>query len=523
MAQRAYRHRKESTISSLEKKVQDLTGANEEMSNIFIHLYDFAVSKGLLQREPEFGQQLQTTTERFLALAKASEDEAHEENQEDGIQNDEAEHSRRPNGQKISPKRRQEEAQPVSQIPVSQSTPTYGGYTLAKDESPEMDMAYKQEDRYRDSQYDGHQYRARHSDVEIITRPTVENASFPFEFMDIQQYRVEVPQIDEFSENFLQYQPPLPKSFAYNEFSFSRRIHRRALERGLALITSNDPLAQERAQRVFHFSLMYCSKEAITARLRRLVGGSAKDSLQVWRAPFVHVGGAGTYYPMHESDGSWELMPKFRTGYSMGPFSPEVAEAQAVLDSNLKCALPGFEGDFFDASDVEGYLRGRGIDIAPAADFVTVELDLLALSEAPSPKSSSSDGIMSIISPITPRSPVESFLQDAEKKSNTFELDMVKPESSLRILNPVTQTLPFPLGFANWDDDSSIMAGNDSVDAIFNTKPDQSGSDMAEISLDARRHDNNRTVTLDVNFLLEGASPLITVPPISTLTLLLQK
>lgn len=72
MAQRAYRHRKETTISSLEKQVQGLRGTNEEMSNTFIALYDFAVGKGLLQREPEFGQQLQSTTEKILALAKAS-------------------------------------------------------------------------------------------------------------------------------------------------------------------------------------------------------------------------------------------------------------------------------------------------------------------------------------------------------------------------------------------------------------------------------------------------------------------
>src|SRR5580700_627299 len=71
MAQRAYRHRKETTISSLEKQVQELRGVNEEMSNIFLGLHDFAVGKGLLQREPEFGNQLRSTTAQFLALAKS--------------------------------------------------------------------------------------------------------------------------------------------------------------------------------------------------------------------------------------------------------------------------------------------------------------------------------------------------------------------------------------------------------------------------------------------------------------------
>lgn len=41
------------------------------MSNIFTSLCDFAVSNGVLQREPEFGKQLQLTTERLLALAES--------------------------------------------------------------------------------------------------------------------------------------------------------------------------------------------------------------------------------------------------------------------------------------------------------------------------------------------------------------------------------------------------------------------------------------------------------------------
>lgn len=42
------------------------------MGTIFTSLCDFAVSKGVTQREPEFRQQLQLTKERFLALAKGS-------------------------------------------------------------------------------------------------------------------------------------------------------------------------------------------------------------------------------------------------------------------------------------------------------------------------------------------------------------------------------------------------------------------------------------------------------------------
>jgi hypothetical protein len=136
MAQRAYRRRKESTISSLEEKVQDLSGTNEEMSNIFINLCDFAVNSGLLEREPDFGQQLQSTMERFLALAKASAGDTHKENQEDDAKHELAP-GRRPKRQKASPKRRQEDISPVSEAVLS-----FGGYILAKEETLETDIEY---------------------------------------------------------------------------------------------------------------------------------------------------------------------------------------------------------------------------------------------------------------------------------------------------------------------------------------------------------------------------------------------
>jgi hypothetical protein len=192
----------------LEKKVQELTGTNEEMSTIVSSLYDFAVKKGLLQREPEFGQQLQSATERFLALAKASADNSRTDNQEDGAKIREADHGRCPNGQKTHPKR-QEDVQPVSEEavskpPISQTNPAYGGYILSEDDTTDIQWPYTQEDPFGDNQSGDNQfgenpYRTHNSDIEIIMRPTKDNASFFFDSMDLQQYRVEVPQPGAFS------------------------------------------------------------------------------------------------------------------------------------------------------------------------------------------------------------------------------------------------------------------------------------------------------------------------------------
>ncbi|KAJ0158378.1 hypothetical protein CTA2_11706, partial [Colletotrichum tanaceti] len=72
LAQRAYRNRKETAIQSLEKKVDELRRTNEEMSKEFMKLYDFAVSKGMHESTPEFGLQLQSSTEKFVSLARKS-------------------------------------------------------------------------------------------------------------------------------------------------------------------------------------------------------------------------------------------------------------------------------------------------------------------------------------------------------------------------------------------------------------------------------------------------------------------
>jgi hypothetical protein len=481
MAQRAYRHRKETTISSLEKQVQDLKGANEEMNNIFISLYDFAVGKGLLDREPEFGRQLQSTTERFLALAKASEDES---NHEDGEKHDDEGESggRKTKGRRTSPKKRQE-ATP----PVSEPTNAWGGYTLSKDDSPEIDMAYQPDQNYRTRE-----------DLQIITRPTEDNASFPFDLMDLQQFRVEVPPIEDYSQNFFpQSQLPPPSTHAYQELSFARRIHRGAIERGFRLITTTDP-SDERYQRVFGFRSLYESKEVIEQSLKRLLSTSTRDTLQDWREPFVHVGGAGTYYPMHDSDINGELIPKFRTGYSMGPFSSPISEAQEVLDEDMKCNLPGFEGEFFDPNDVEGYLRGRGLVIPPAADFVTGELDLLALTEMPSPKSHTSDTVTSTISPLTPRSPTGSISLDGD----SFELG--RSDGTLTIsktLNQMPDTLPTFM----WESDD-FNKNNNFIDPIFSTMKDSNSAraKTSKIIMTDTRYGEKRTVTINVKTLLDG-------------------
>ncbi|KAL2062832.1 hypothetical protein VTL71DRAFT_5904 [Oculimacula yallundae] len=450
MAQRAYRHRKETTITSLEKQVQDLRGTNEEMSNIFISLYDFAVGKGLLQREPEFGQQLQSTTERFLALAKAT---VNEDGQDETLGEDEKQaepqSGRRAKGSKGSPKKRQNDVEAQMIDPIN----PWGGYTISKDDTPDDDLSM-------DFPQLNYESRGRNDHL-IITRPTEDNASFPFDLMDLQQYHVEIPSVEDFSHNFLpDAQPALPRTLAYNEFTFERRLHRVSIERALNAITSKT-ISPERFHRAFGLTLMYETRETIEARLRRGIERTNKESLSLWRNPFVHIGGSGTFYP--DSDPSNEdLRPKVRTGYSMGPFSPAATEAQDLFGEEMRCNVPGYEGVFFDSNDVEGYLRGRGLEIPPSADFITAEIDISVFTDVSSPRSNST---LDISPPKTPESLGDNRLPDPFFASYSFDFS-----------NPEPKAFPFPsLKYGSWDDQVNVADSN--IDPVFSTLND-SNSDL---------------------------------------------
>jgi hypothetical protein len=480
MAQRAYRHRKETTITSLEKQVQDLRGTNEEMSNIFINLYDFAVSKGLLQREPEFGQQLQSTTERFLALAKSTvnDEEIHDEHSKDG--KSEPETGRKTKKARTTPEKAQEPKRPLVAQP-------WGGYYPAKSESPveEIQPQYLEQETYGQRNFQ--------RDLEIITRPTEDNASFPFDLMDLQTYRVDIPPVENFMQDFYsEAQLPLPDTHNYAELSFARRIQRGAIERAIRLITAKNP-PQKRFQEVFGFCFMYETREAVEARLKRLLSSTANDSLQEWKAPFVHVGGAGTFYPMHDNDVNEEMMPKFRTGFSMGPFSPSVAPLQEKIQGGMRLDLPGYEGEWFDPNDVEGYLRGRGLEIPPAADYITAEIDLTILSEVGSPHS---DSTVTTVSPKTPQSHLDKML--ADRGNFSFNYDFTKPEG---------KAFPFPIGYADWENNDNVREASN-IDPIFNVPANRhNSSSTSDVSATEVPRIEKRLVTVNVKKLLESKVP----------------
>ncbi|KAI9641100.1 hypothetical protein NHQ30_010530 [Ciborinia camelliae] len=336
-------------------------------------------------------------------------------------------------------------------------------------------------------------------DFEVISRATEDNASFLFDSMDIQQYRAEIPSptIDVFSQSFYPHAPvPLPATHSYFELSFARRVHRATIEQGYRLLTMPNP-PEPLIQKAFGYCLKYETKEQTTERLRRTLKSSAKESLQEWRAPFLHLGGAGTYYPNQGPDTDNAFMPKFRTGFSMGPFSAAFAPVRENINSDMKCTLPGFEGEFFDSNDVEGYLRGHGFDLPPAADFITGQIDLELLSDAGSPVTASTDSRL----PPTPRSPVGKIFD--ETSQDAYNFDYVNDNLNKEVQTDGASSF---MTFPSWDTDTSKGPSPfDLTGPIFDATTNPNSENASPIlSATNKRYAEKRTVTISVETLIRG-------------------
>ncbi|GKT52335.1 uncharacterized protein ColSpa_12516 [Colletotrichum spaethianum] len=400
---RAYRNRKETAIQSLEKKVDDLRRTNEEMSKAFMKLYDFAVSKGMHESTPEFGLQLQVTTEKFVSLARRSSEEPEKDGEPPASQENEGE------AHEASPSRSHEKHSDKSGSPdaVKPVETLYGGYTVSHGEGPPHSTPHSSQalTAVHTTSWAGEsQSHTSYSALtqaplgyEIVTEPTTDNASFPFG-MSLEE------SFDQQSSLGLSDQPiseslfsliAAPSTFAYQERTFGRRLQRSTLEKAYLLVRMPDPPPNLMTS-AFGFCLLFEPKERILERVTNCLRVNERETMFNWKFPFLHLGGGGTWFgEMNEMDesaypralrnpvgnqGTTEPhRQKVESIFGLGPWDAETEEMRDLMVSQdldkLRMSVPGFEGDFYDADEVEWVLRQRGVVIPPAADFVTAEID----------------------------------------------------------------------------------------------------------------------------------------------------
>jgi hypothetical protein len=405
------------------------------MSNAFLRLHDYAIGCGLLECMPEVGRQLRETTQKFLALARKSTD--------DDFQDDDHSGSRDSDSQPVTTSRLERKSTSPEVVPRTEAPPPqrqlFGGLIISDEQVSLIDLTSSETPSGMTSIAEPNPA----ANYEVITYPTIDNASFPFGFASDFSFTdtdlATPPAQADFSNSATVHgfspqptqtdfpsqatQPdfqdlnltpslypslPLPYSYAAQEVTFGRRLQRSAIQRAYTLVTMPNP-PQKRFSRAFGFCLLFEPLDSIRTRLRRALDRTTAESLNNWQYPFLQLGGSTTHFdtanttttavtsaspssstspPTPHRFGNQGTTDVMRTrqanGFSMGPFDARTTAARDMLDAGQQYLPPGaagFGAEYFDCDEVEMYLHQRGVVIPPAADFVTVEIEAEAFAE----------------------------------------------------------------------------------------------------------------------------------------------
>lgn len=183
-------------------------------------------------------------------------------------------------------------------------------------------------------------------------------------------------------------QPTPPRTYSFQESTFGRRIFRAATEAAYRLLLDPERKPAD-YERIFRLSLMGCDRAEMIASVKSVLDKGPHEELDSWTAPLIHVGGAGTHYARRDPFGN--LQPR-KASHNLGLIGPQALAllenaARDNISTVMTVEVVGFEGEWFDPFDVQGYLEEEGIFIDPSASFAEAEI----LEWPPTPSSPSAE------------------------------------------------------------------------------------------------------------------------------------
>ncbi|KAF2205306.1 hypothetical protein GQ43DRAFT_477454 [Delitschia confertaspora ATCC 74209] len=171
---------------------------------------------------------------------------------------------------------------------------------------------------------------------------------------------------------------PPPFTYSFQESTFARRITRASLEGGFHLLSSAS-IRPAAIKHVFRLSMPFRTVEQLREKFRLLLSRGTHEALDSLNTPFLHLGGAGTHYPKRDAQGNIIPIPNSWTVRSIGPHKTILLESStdSARFMNLPVDLTGFEGEWFDAQDVQGYLESeKGLFVNPRDTFAECEVEV---------------------------------------------------------------------------------------------------------------------------------------------------
>lgn len=166
-----------------------------------------------------------------------------------------------------------------------------------------------------------------------------------------------------------------PMTYSFQETSIARRIHRACAEAAYQLILDPRRKPQE-YERIFRLTLMGRNREKIASSLKHILDRGPHEDLDFWGAPLIHIGGAGTHYPRRDQYGNLVPVKSTQNIGIIGPQTLALLEnaPRDQISTDMTVQLAGFEGEWFDPYDVQGYLEEKGIFMDPTSSFAEAEL-----------------------------------------------------------------------------------------------------------------------------------------------------
>jgi hypothetical protein len=359
----------------LQDQVSSLQSTIEGMSKEFLSLHEKLLQSNALYQNSELVRELQRTTERFLLLAKSSEnnstgDEAESEREYNELESHSSPAQSKPNASISSSSANTRVELPLGYIQVFEDDSTSNRYTGTI--TPESNSLENFQELTaavtlgNNIQHLG--YSSETTGFPFLPAPTAEpiTVSSP-EHISASHSPRSTSSESSSAFSLTAMNPTPPYTFSTDERTFARRLHRASIERAYHLL-AEAPQRPVAFNTVFKLSLLSCSREDLMSKARYVLTKPTTDPLEFFRTPYIHLGGAGTHYSTGRKENAFIVRP--------GPFfnTAKLHRADTGIDAGIQfdIDLSKYEGEWFDPNDVEGYLESLGVVLNPRATFAEI-------------------------------------------------------------------------------------------------------------------------------------------------------
>ena len=194
----------------------------------------------------------------------------------------------------------------------------------------------------------------------------------PAQEYDTKQYRVELTDVFKIpvSPQIAQ-EMASPSSYSFRETSFVRRLMRSSLEAAYMMMLNPRP---EDVERLCSYAFCFLHKPLLMAYFKAVMARTARENLEIWGVPLYHVGNAGLHYPRDGIDASSPVPAGWAQPAPIGPSLPRrgLTPIPDSMTSSEIVDYAGVGGEWFDSNDVEQYLRTKGLKLDAQSSWVEI-------------------------------------------------------------------------------------------------------------------------------------------------------